>query len=55
MNDDPQTCVIVERCIDEASVAARGRTEHAKKMLAEIRNLLEGPPGPMRLVLISAE
>lgn len=55
LNDDPQTYVIVERYVDEAAVAAHGRSEHAKKMLAEIRELLDGPPEAMRLVLISAK
>jgi quinol monooxygenase YgiN len=54
-NTDPQLYVIVERYKDADAVAAHGKTDHAKKMLATIRELMEGPPEFERLILISAK
>lgn len=54
---DPQLYVIVERYKDAAATAAHGQSEHAKKMIAALRDLdlLDGAPDAMRLVLISAK
>ena len=35
--------------------AAHGKTDYAKKMLAQVRDMLDGPPDVQRLVLISAK
>ena len=52
---DPQTYVIVERYRDATALAAHGQSEHGKKLFATLRDLLDGPPDAMRLVLISAK
>jgi autoinducer 2-degrading protein len=54
-NTDPQLYVIVERYKDADAVAAHGKSDHAKKMLATIRDLMDGPPEFQRLILISAK
>ena len=54
-NSDPQLYVIVERYKDADAVAAHGKSDHAKKMLATIRELMDGPPEFQRLILISAK
>lgn len=51
--DDPQTYVIVERYRDASAVAAHGKTEHAGKLLAALRDLTEGRPEAERLVLVA--
>lgn len=51
--DDPQTYVIVERYRDASAVAAHGKTEHAAKLLATLRDLTEGRPEAQRLVLVA--
>lgn len=53
LDQDPQTYVIVERYKDAEAAAAHGKTEHAKKMLSQLQDLLDGRPEAMRLVLIS--
>ena len=52
---DPQTYVIVEHYKDQAAVAAHGKSDHARKLIASLRDLLEGPPDAQRLVLVSAK
>ena len=52
---DPQLYVIVERYKDAAAATAHGQSEHGKKMIAAIRDLLDGPVNAQRLVLISAK
>jgi quinol monooxygenase YgiN len=54
-NADPQLYVIVERYKNADAVAAHGKTEYAKKMLATIRDLMDGAPQFERLILISAK
>ena len=54
-NTDPQLYVIVERYKDADAVAAHGKSDHAKKMIATIRELMDGPVEAQRLVLISAK
>ena len=53
--EDPQLYVIMERYRDAAAVTAHGQTEHMQKVLAELREVMDGPPVPQRLVLISAK
>ena len=50
---DPQVYVIVERYKDQAGVTAHGQSEHAKKMIAALKDLTDGPPEAQRLILIS--
>ena len=45
----------MERYQDAAAVTAHGQTEHMTKVLAELREVMDGPPVPQRLVLISAK
>jgi quinol monooxygenase YgiN len=52
---DPQTYVIVEHYKDQAAVAAHGKSKHAQKLIATLRDLLEGPPDVERLILVSAK
>ena len=54
-NDDPQVYAIVERYRDADAVAAHGKTDYAKKMLAQVRDMLDGPPEVQRLILVSAK
>lgn len=52
---DPQLYVIMERYQDAAAVTAHGQTEHMRKVLADLRELMDGPPEPQRLILVSAK
>jgi quinol monooxygenase YgiN len=52
---DPQLYVIVERYKDAAATAAHGQSEHARKMIAAIRDMLDGPVNAQRLILISSK
>jgi autoinducer 2-degrading protein len=52
---DPQLYVIVERYKDAAATVAHGQSEHARKMVAAIRDLLDGPVNAQRLILISSK
>jgi quinol monooxygenase YgiN len=52
--EDPQLYVIMERYRDSAAVTAHNQTEHIRKVLAEIRDLLVGPIEPQRLIFVSA-
>ena len=52
---DPQTYVIVERYKDAAATTAHGQSEHAKKLIAALGDLMDGKPEAMRLVLIKAK
>jgi (4S)-4-hydroxy-5-phosphonooxypentane-2,3-dione isomerase len=53
--EDPQLYVIMERYVDAAAVAAHGQTEHLRKILGELRELMDGPPVPQRLIFVSAK
>jgi quinol monooxygenase YgiN len=53
--EDPQMYVIMERYQDAAAVAAHGRTEHMRKVLAALRELMDGPPVPQTLIFISGK
>jgi quinol monooxygenase YgiN len=52
---DPQVYVIIERYKDAAAVAAHGKSDHGKKLIAALGDMLDGRPEAMRLVLISAK
>jgi quinol monooxygenase YgiN len=54
-SQDPQMYVIIERYKDAAGTAAHGKSEHAKKLIAALKDLTDKPPEAMRLVLISAK
>jgi len=51
--EDPQTYVIMERYKDAAAVTAHGQTEHMRKVLADLRDLMDGPPVPQQLIFVS--
>jgi quinol monooxygenase YgiN len=53
--ENPQLYVIMERYRDAAAVTAHNQSEHLKTVLAELRDLLDGPIEPQRLVFISAK
>jgi quinol monooxygenase YgiN/mannose-6-phosphate isomerase-like protein (cupin superfamily) len=53
--EDPQTYVIMERYKDAAAVTAHGQTEHMRKVLAALRDLMDGPPVPQQLIFVSAK
>jgi quinol monooxygenase YgiN len=52
--EDPQLYVIMERYQNPAAVTAHNQTEHIRKVLADIRDLLDGPIEPQRLIFVSA-
>ena len=52
---DAQTYYILEHYRDQAAVTAHGRSEHAKKMITALRDLLDGPPDAQRLILVSSK
>jgi len=51
----PQVYVIIERYKDQAAVTAHGQSEHAKKVIATIRDMLDGTPEAQRFVLIQGK
>jgi quinol monooxygenase YgiN/mannose-6-phosphate isomerase-like protein (cupin superfamily) len=51
--EDPQMYVIMERYRDAAAVTAHGQTDHMRKVLADLRDLMDGPPVPQQLILVS--
>ena len=53
--EDPQLYVILERYRDAAAVAAHNQTDHIKKVLAELRDLMAAPIEPQRLIFVSAK
>jgi quinol monooxygenase YgiN len=53
-NDDPQTYVVIEHYQDAAAVGAHGKSPHAQKLIATLRDLLDGPPQAQRLVFVSS-
>lgn len=52
---DPQTYVILEHYKDAAAVAAHGKSAHAQKLIAALKDVLDGRPEAQRLVLVSAK
>jgi quinol monooxygenase YgiN len=52
---DPQSYVIIERYKDAAAVTAHGQSDHGKKLIATLGDMLDGKPEAMRLVLIKAK
>jgi quinol monooxygenase YgiN len=55
IDQDPQTYVILEHYKDQDAVSAHGKSEHAKKLIATLKDLLDGPPDAMRLILVSSK
>ncbi len=55
MGNDPQTYVIIERYKDQAAMQAHGASEHGKKLIAQLKDLTDGPAQADRLALISAK
>jgi len=53
--ENPQLYVIMERYRDAAAVTAHNQSEHLKTVLAELRDLMDGPIEPQRLVFVSAK
>jgi quinol monooxygenase YgiN len=49
-DQDPQTYVIIEHYKDAAAVIAHGKSAHAQKLIAALRDLLDGRPEAQRLV-----
>lgn len=52
---DPQTYVIFEHYKDPAAVAAHGRSEHGKKLIAALKDLTEGRPQADALVFVRSK
>ena len=52
--ENPQLYVIMERYRDPAAVTVHNQSEHLKTVLAELRDLMDGPIEPQRLVFVSA-
>ncbi len=52
---DPQAYVIVERYKNADAVKAHGQSDHGKKLIAALGDMMDGRPEAMRLVLISAK
>lgn len=52
---DPQSYVIIERYKNADAVKAHGQSDHAKKLIAALGDLMDGRPDALRLVLISAK
>ena len=53
--ENPQLYVIMERYRDAAAVTAHNQSEHLKTVLAELKDLMDGPIEPQRLVFIRAK
>ncbi len=52
---DPQTYVVFEHYKDPAAVAAHGKSEHGKQLIAALNGLLDGRPDAMRLEFVSSK
>ena len=55
LDQDPQTYVILEHYRDQAAITAHGQSEHARKLIATLKDLLDGRPDAMPLVLVSSK
>jgi quinol monooxygenase YgiN len=53
--ENPQLYVIMERYRDAAAVTAHNQSEHLKTVLADLKDLMDGPIEPQRLVFVSAK
>jgi quinol monooxygenase YgiN len=53
--ENPQLYVIMERYRNPAAVTAHNESAHLKTVLAELRDLMDGPIEPQRLVFVSAK
>ena len=53
--ENPQLYVIMERYRDAAAVTQHNQSEHLKTVLAELKDLMDGPIEPQRLVLVSGK
>lgn len=53
--ENPQLYVIMERYRDPAAVTAHNQSEHLKTVLGDLRDLMDGPIEPQRLVFVSAK
>jgi quinol monooxygenase YgiN len=54
-DQDPQTYVVLEHYKDAAAVDAHGKSAHIQKMIAVLREVMDGRPEAQRLVLVSAK
>jgi quinol monooxygenase YgiN len=52
---DPQTYVIIERYKDEAARLAHGKSDHGQKLIAALKDLLDGRPEAQGLVFIRSK
>jgi autoinducer 2-degrading protein len=52
---DAQTYVIFEHYKDADAVAAHGKSDHAKKLIAALQDLVEGRPQAQRLVFVRSK
>ncbi len=53
--EDPQLYLILERYKDAAAVADHNQTDHIKKVLAKLRDLMDAPIDPRRLIFVSSK
>ena len=53
--EDPQLYVILERYRDAAAVTAHNQTDHIRKVLAELRDLMAAPIEAQRLIFVSSK
>jgi quinol monooxygenase YgiN len=54
-DQDPQTYVVLERYKDAGAIEAHGKSPHVQKMIAALREMLDGRPEAQRLVLVSGK
>jgi quinol monooxygenase YgiN len=52
---DPQTYVIFEHYKDADAVAAHGKSDHGKKLIAVLGDLLDGAPSAERLIFMKSK
>jgi quinol monooxygenase YgiN len=54
-DQDPQTYVVLEHYTDAAAIDAHGKSAHVQKLVAALKDMLDGRPEAQRLVLVSAK
>lgn len=54
-DQDPQTYVVLEHYKDAAAIEAHGKSPHVQKLIAALKDILDGRPEAQRLVLVSAK